>query len=68
MLVPAEQITEERINKGKKSDILLQKIKITRKIKQVASHHSRESLSFWNHTKDKNCITICPPRQTFFIK
>jgi len=28
------------------------KLKITKKRKQVASHHSRESLSFWNHTKD----------------
>jgi hypothetical protein len=34
------------------------KLKITKKRKQVASHHSRESLSFWNHTKDYHFITI----------
>jgi len=56
------------LTKRKKADILLQKIKITRKIEQVASHHSRESLSFWNHTKNKNYIIIYLSRQTFYIK
>jgi len=64
-----EDSRKKELIKGKKSDVLLQKIKITRNRKQVASHHSRESLSFWNHIKYKELsLTFTQSRYTFFIK
>ena len=54
-MVPAEE-NEEELTNGKKADIYWREIKITMKIEQVASHHSIESLSFWNHTKDNTVL------------
>ena len=54
-----EDSRKRELTKGRSLTFLLQKIKITRNRKQVASHHSRETLSFLeSHQIQRTFINI----------